>query len=97
MQNENELTSRELESLLGVSRDTLKHWRYGYYTNSRGEKVYYRDDHMGVPCILKETTQYQYYTYSLSDVEKWIGSWKTESSKRNHILSVLDKVKGKKC
>lgn len=94
MKNESQLTSRELESLLNVSKDTLKHWRYGYYTGTGGEKVYYRDDHIGVPCILKDATQYQFYVYELEDVHKWISSWKTNSSKKNHILSVIEKAKG---
>lgn len=94
MKNNSELNSRELEKLLSVSKDTLKHWRYGYYTGAGGKKVYYRDDHIGVPCMLKDAGQYQYYVYQLEDVHKWISSWKTKSSKNNHILSVIEK-KGK--
>lgn len=89
-----EVTSKELEKLLGVSRDTLKHWRYGYYTGVNGEKVYYRDDHMGVPCSLRDAGQYQFYVYEIEDIHMWISMWKTDSSKKNHILSVIERVKG---
>lgn len=85
------LTSREVEDILDVSRDTLKHWRYGYYTGSGGTKMYYRDDTMGVPCELLDAGQYQYYVYDLQDVYKWISTWKS-SSKKLHALSKIESV-----
>ena len=86
------LTSKELIKKLRMSKDTLKHWRYGCYMSSEGEKkVFYRKDHKGVPCRLVSGKGFDYYEYTIPEVIAWVESWQTPSQKK---ISVLKKLAG---
>lgn len=83
------LTSKELCNAIGIARDTIKHWRYGYYTDPVKGRVFYREDKTGVPCVLRQTKAFNYYVYDLREVYQWIQSWSTESQKKNSLVKKM--------
>lgn len=86
------ITSKQLLEKLHISKDTLKHWRYGYYIASDQYRVYYREDMKGVPCELISGKSFDHYEYDLQEVLKWVESWKVASQKRISILKKLLKA-----
>ena len=88
----NRVTSKELLERLGISRDTLKHWRYGYYISTEEYRVFYREDMAGVPCSLMSGKSFDFYEYDLAEVRDWVISWKTPSQKKISILKRLGKL-----
>lgn len=85
------LSSKELIDAIGISNQTLKHWRYGNYSNNDGEKSYYTEDESGVPSRKVTGGQYVYYTYSLAEVKKWVSKWK-KSAKRTIVLEKIERA-----
>lgn len=83
------ITSKELLEKLLISKDTLKHWRYGYYIASDEYRVYYREDMAGVPCLLVAGKSFDFYEYDLDEVIDWVESWKTPSQKKISLLKRL--------
>lgn len=83
------ITSKELLEKLRISKDTLKHWRYGYYISSEQYRVYYREDMAGVPCSLINGKSFDFYEYDLVAVTAWVESWRIASQKKISILKKL--------
>ncbi len=86
------ITSKELLDLLHISKDTLKHWRYGYYISADQYRVFYREDMGGVPCRLVSGKSFDFYEYDLKEVTEWVQSWKTPSQKKISLLKRLSKL-----
>lgn len=64
------LTSRELENIYNISRNTLANYRRGYYFTNKGDKKYFLPS--------KEKIQFNYnrfggtdITYTVPDVNAW--------------------------
>lgn len=91
--SESRITSKELLEKLQISKDTLKHWRYGYYIASDEYRVYYREDMAGVPCTLVTGKSFDFYEYDLSEVIAWVESWKTPSQKKISLLKKLEIIR----
>lgn len=89
--------SQELCSILGISDNTLKHWRAGRYqipvSKSTGPKfVYYREDKAGVPKEAEEAGAFKFYTYDLAEVYKWLSGWKQRTIKQAMVLRKIEKL-----
>lgn len=91
--SESRITSKELLEKLQISKDTLKHWRYGYYIASDEYRVYYREDMAGVPCELIAGKSFDFYEYDLAEVIAWVESWKTPSQKKISLLKKLEIIR----
>lgn len=92
--------SQELCELLGISDNTLKHWRAGRYplpaSNTTGPKfVYYRADEAGVPKEGEDAGAFKFYTYDLAEIKEWLAGWKQRTIRQAMILRKLESlVKG---
>lgn len=91
--SESRITSKELLEKLQISKDTLKHWRYGYYIASDEYRVYYREDMAGVPCTLVTGKSFDFYEYDLAEVIAWVESWRTPSQKKISLLKRLEIIR----
>lgn len=87
--------SQELCELLGISDNTLKHWRAGRYqlpaSNTTGPKfAYYRADEAGVPKEGEDAGAFKFYTYDLVSVRDWLAGWKQRTIKQAILLRKLE-------